>query len=160
MLAKLQPKVSCGWTIEKDECPYASYFSYLAKFLVDYILIYMHNTLMDRLCSDKVETATYDTGHSLRGFSPLTYNGTLKQPDLTVNAVALEGNQTIHMWTVINPQSANATASVGSATYKVYARDGYQNLIFDHWKDSGSTNRIRTLTTDKPTTLIAYYRTG
>lgn len=106
------------------------------------------------LSKDVTVTATYDTGDSLRGFTSLTHTGTEEQPDLTVNAVAAGSNNTLHMWTVIDPQTSNAA---GSTTYKVYAGN-YQNIVFDHWND-GNADRIRTLTIDKTTTMIAYYRT-
>jgi hypothetical protein len=110
---------------------------------------------MINLASDTTITATYDTGDSLRGFTSLTYAGTEEQPDLTVNAVSLDGNKTLHMWTVIDPQTTDAPIT----TYKVYASN-YQNIVFDHWSDDGSADRIRTLTIGEPKTITAYYRTG
>jgi TolB protein len=106
------------------------------------------------LSADTNLTAVYDTGDSLRGFTLLTYTGTKEQPDLTVNALTTDGNKTLHMWTIIDPESTNASGT----TYKVYATNGYQNLIFDHWSDNGSTDRVRTLTIDKATTITAYYK--
>jgi hypothetical protein len=97
-------------------------------------------------------TATYDTGDSLRGFTSLTYTGTAEQPDLTVNAVTVHGNKTLHMWTVIDPQSTDPLTT----TYKVYASN-YKDLVFDHWND-GNADRIRTLTISENTTLTAYYK--
>jgi hypothetical protein len=104
--------------------------------------------------------ASYKTGHSLRGFTSLTYNGTNGTPDLTVEAKILDdgSNKTLHMWTLISPQTTGST--VGTATYRVYATNGYQNLVFDHWGDSGSTDRIRDITISKDTTITAYYRMG
>ena len=102
--------------------------------------------------------ATYDTGDSLKGFAPLTFTGTTEQPDLTVNALSMDGNNnTLHMWTVIDPQSSDAS-SPGATTYRVYATNGYQNYAFDHWGDDGSTDRFRTLAIDKATTLTAFYK--
>lgn len=98
--------------------------------------------------------ATYDTGDSLRGFTSLTHTGTTEeQPDLTVNAVSLDGNQALHMWAVIDPQSSD---EIGT-TYKVYMHN-YQDIIFDHWED-GSTDRVRTLTISEDTTITANYGT-
>lgn len=96
--------------------------------------------------------ATYETGDSLRGFTPLAYTGILEQPDLTVSAVSIVGSEALHMWTIIDPQSTDASG----ALYKVYASN-YQNLVFDHW-DDGSTNRVRSLTISEDTTITAYYR--
>jgi Tol biopolymer transport system component len=110
-------------------------------------------------------TAVYDTGNSLRGFTPLTYAGATakqQQPSLTVNAVTMEGNKTLQMWTTIDPLSTTNSSGGGGggAKYKVYATNGYQNLTFDHWGDNGSTDRVRTLTIDKNTTITAYYKMG
>lgn len=107
------------------------------------------------LASDTTLKAIYDTGDSLRGFTSLTYTGTEEQPDLTVNAVSLDGSKALHMWTVIDPQSTDASGTM----YKVYATNGYQDLTFDHW-DDGSTDRVRTLTVGEATTITAYYQAG
>lgn len=106
--------------------------------------------------------ASYRTGHSLRGFTPLTYNGTNGMPDLTVEAKILNSgsNKTLHMWTLISPQTSSSALGTATATYRVYATNGYQNLVFDHWGDSGSTDRIRDITISKDTTITTYYRTG
>ena len=108
------------------------------------------------LASNTTLTAIYDIGDALRGFTSLAYTGTSEQPDLTVNATTLEGNKPLHMWTLIYPQSTNSSGT----TYKLYATNGYQNLIFDHWSDNGSTDRIRTLTINEATTITAYYKAG
>ena len=122
-------------------------------------------------------TAVYDTGNSVRGFTPLTttYSGgpakqeQQHQPALTVNAATIiEGNNTtmLHMWMIIDPQQSTITTTNSSGTppptttYKVYATNGYQNLVFDHWSDNGSTDRFRTLRINEPTTITAYYRAG
>ena len=60
---------------------------------------------------------------------------------------------------ILDQQSGNATGTTTTTTtYKVYATDRYQNFTFDHWQDTGSTDRFRTLTIDKGMTLTAYYR--
>ena len=96
-------------------------------------------------------TAVYDTGQSLRGFTPLTYVGTPQQPRLTVNAKSLDGTN-LDMWMIIDPQQAT---NASKATYKVYATNGYQNLKFDHWGENGSTDRIRTITISEATAITA-----
>lgn len=58
------------------------------------------------------------------------------------------------MWTIIDPQPADSSGT----TYKVYASN-YQNLVFDHWSDNGSTDRIRTITIGEAATITAYYKT-
>jgi plastocyanin len=99
-------------------------------------------------------TAQYDTGRSLRGVTPLTYTGEGDGlPDLAVKAVG--GNETLHIWTHIDPQSGNSTAE---ATYKVYAGN-FENNVFDYWSD-GSRDRARTLTISEDTTITAYYKAG
>ena len=95
--------------------------------------------------------ATYDTGDSLRGFTPLTYSGTAQQPDLTVLAKSLDGTQTLSMYSIIDPQVTNSS----STTYKVYAGN-YGNLTFDHWSD-GNKDSIRDLTINSATTITAFY---
>jgi hypothetical protein len=106
------------------------------------------------LTSDTTLTAIYDTGDTLRGFTSLTYTGTDEMPDLTVNAVSLDGSKVLHMWTIIDPQSSDESGT----TYKVYIHN-YQDRIFDHWEDGG-TDRIRMLTIEEATTITAYYQTG
>lgn len=101
------------------------------------------------LTGDTTLTAVYDTGDSLRGYSPLTYAGT--EADLSVNATSAGGEE-LNMWMVIDPQSTNASGT----TYKVYATDSYQSFVFDHW-DDGSTDRIRTLTIREDTEIVAFY---
>lgn len=99
-------------------------------------------------------TAQYDTGKSLRGVTPLTYTGEEDGlPDLTVEAMG--GNETLHIWTHIDPQPGNSTIE---ATYKVYAGN-FENHVFDHWSD-GSRDRTRTLTISEDTTVTANYKAG
>src|ERR1041385_6541798 len=89
----------------------------------------------------------FKTGDALCGFTSLTYTGTEAQPDLPVNAASLSGNQIWHMWMMVYPQTTNSLET----TYKLYATNGHQNLVFDHWSDNGSTERIRTLTINEAT---------
>ena len=96
-----------------------------------------------------VLTAVYDTGNSLRGFTPLTY----KMPELTVEARTLDGKTALHMYAIIDPQSSDMAA--GTVTYKVYPGN-FGNTTFDHW-DDGSTQAVRTLTIHEDTTISAYY---
>lgn len=99
-------------------------------------------------------TAEYDTGKSVRGITPLTYTGEDDtHPSLTVQA--MEGNETLHIWTHIDPQQGNETAE---STYKVYAGN-FENRIFDRWSDGGM-NRTRTVAISEDTTIIAYYKAG
>ncbi|MGI0018905.1 MAG: InlB B-repeat-containing protein [Nitrososphaera sp.] len=99
-------------------------------------------------------TAQYDTGKSLRGLTPLTYTGEEDwRPNLTVQAIG--GNETLHLWTHIDPQPGNETTE---ATYKVYAGN-FENHVFDYWSD-GSRDRARTLTISEDTTITAYYKAG
>lgn len=104
------------------------------------------------LTKDTEMTATYDTGDSLRGFTPLAHAGTQEQPELTVNAATIEVNKTLYMWTVIDPRST----SPAGTTYKVYAGN-YKDGIFDHW-NNGNKGRIRTLTISEARTITAYYK--
>ena len=97
-------------------------------------------------------TAQYDPGDSMRGLTPLTYPGAEGGPSLTLEA--MEGNQTLSLWTFIDPQPGNGT----SATYTVYAGN-FQNHVFDRWSD-GSEERVRTLTIGQNTTITAHYKPG
>lgn len=106
------------------------------------------------LASDTALAAVYDMGDSQRGYTSLTYTGAAEQPDLTVNAVSLDGNRTLHMWTIIDPQSSDSSET----TYKIYA-SSYLDRVFDHWSD-GNKDRIRTLTIDEDMVITAFYRTG
>jgi hypothetical protein len=98
-------------------------------------------------------TAVYDTGDALRGITPLNYTGTEEQPNLTVHALTTD-NQTLHMYSIIDPQSSNSSGT----TYKVYAGN-YQDKIFDHWEDD-STDSVRLLTISDDETITAYYSTN
>lgn len=104
-----------------------------------------------------VLTAYYDTGDTLRGFTPLVYAGGAGQkPDLTVKAISLDdGSRMLHMWTIVDPQPSTAS---GTATYKVYASN-YKDRTFDHWED-GTIERVRMLTIKENTTITAYYNTS
>jgi WD40 repeat protein len=105
-------------------------------------------------------TAIYDTGDSMRGFTPLTFAGAGEgQPDLTVNAVLVfEGERQLQMWTVIDPQLAPDASAGPAMTFKLYASD-YQDKMFYQWSD-GSKDRIRTLTIEEDTEIVAYYVTA
>ena len=97
-------------------------------------------------------TAQYDMGKSISGITPLKYNST-GQPSLTVEA--LQGNDTLHIWTLIQPDNGTQVAN-STATYRVYAGN-FENHVFDHWSDA-SRDRIRTITIPENTTLTAFYK--
>lgn len=123
-------------------------------------------------------TATYDPSNSQRGFTPLTYTDTGKikvQQHLTVQAISIEGNVTLHMWAIIDPQlkansnqeqmsqsssggsNVNGMTGTTSTTYRIYAHN-YKDIIFDHWSDNGSKDRIRDITIAKDVIIYAYYK--
>lgn len=103
--------------------------------------------------------AVYDTGDSLRGFTPLTFtDSSQRHLSLTVNALSLTNNQTLHMSMIIDPQQQTSSSGTTTTTYKVYATNRYQNFTFDHWQDTGSTDRFRRITMNENTTLTAYYK--
>ena len=117
-----------------------------------------NNTRTVILPSDTTVTAYYLSAiHLVRGFTELTSESDEQAPDLTVRAALPDGNQTLHMWTIILPTEDGSSES-GQQSYKVYMHD-YQDIVFDHWED-GSTDRIRELTIGGNTTGTAYYRTG
>lgn len=111
------------------------------------------NSRQVNLVTNTTITAAYDVGDSMRGFSSLTFTGTAEQPDLTVNALTIDGSRSLHMWTIIDPQSNGPSGT----TYKILVHS-YKDRQFDHWED-GSTSRIRNLTTGENTAITAYYRT-
>lgn len=111
------------------------------------------------LSSNSTLIAVYNVNDALRGFTSLTYTGTAEQPDLTVNALSIDANKTLHMWTIIDPQSTTNSSGTTATTYKVYASN-YLDRVFDHWGDNGSRDRIRTITIGEATTITAYYKTG
>lgn len=104
------------------------------------------------LSANTTLTAYYESGNSLRGFTTLTYSGSDEEPDLTVNAVSLDG-EALHMWTRI--QSVETSES--GTTYAITVSD-YSSYYFDHW-DDGSTDRTRILTTGEDKEITAFYRT-
>jgi plastocyanin len=95
-----------------------------------------------------VLTAQYDTGPSMRGVTPITYED--GGPSLTVEA--MQGDEMLNIWTILDPQPNGDD----SATFTVYAGN-YQHYIFDSWSD-GNTDRIRTLTIVEDTTITAQYK--
>lgn len=99
-------------------------------------------------------TAIYDTGNSLRGFTPLTY----KLPELTVHALTLDGKTLLHMYAIVDPQSSSISGGTITITYKVYPGN-FNGQTFDHWED-GSTQAVRTVTIHQDTAITAYYRAG
>jgi plastocyanin len=100
--------------------------------------------------------ARYDTDGSMAGVTPLEYKGADGQPSLTVKA--MQGNETLNTWSVIQPLADTTTSANAGATYRVYAGN-FQNHVFDHWSD-GNKDRIRTLTIGENTTITANYRAG
>lgn len=104
------------------------------------------------LSANTTLTAYYESGKSIRGFTSLTYYGPDEEPDLTVNAVSLDG-EALYMWTRI--QSVEKSES--GTTYAVTVSD-YSAYYFDHWED-GSTDRTRVLTTGEDKEITAFYRT-
>jgi plastocyanin len=101
-------------------------------------------------------TAQYDTGSSVSGLTPLQFNGSAGQPSLTVNA--MQGNDTLNMWVLIQPSDNGTQTANATATYRVYAGN-FENRVFDHWSD-GNKDRIRTLAVNENTTLTALYKGG
>lgn len=97
-------------------------------------------------------TAYFQSGASLRGFSPLTYAEPEKA--LTVNAIDQDGRP-LHMWTRIE----RIAIAGDEITYKATVHDysGLRLYVFDHWED-GSTDRARVMTIGENTTITAHYK--
>jgi hypothetical protein len=93
------------------------------------------NTTTDTT-SDIVVITEYQNGHTLTGmFTELRQNGVLvnsgySHVDFQVN----------------NGQTYTVTAS------------NFQNYTFDHWKDTGSTNPVRSININRDTAIIAVFR--
>lgn len=111
------------------------------------------------LSADTTVTASYDTGSSVTDYAPLTYNDTAGKPDLTVNAVSLDGSKELSMWTIIKLENNIGKAASNSTSTYTVAASNYKDRAFDHWQD-GSTDRVRTLAISEDTTITAYYRTA
>ena len=84
----------------------------------------------------------------------MKYSGSPDQPDLTVIARSLTGNETLSMYPIIDPQVTNSSGT----TYKVYSGN-YGSFVFDHWSD-GNSDGVRTPTINKASTITAYYKTS
>lgn len=97
--------------------------------------------------------AVYDTGKVGRGFSPFTFSAGANAPAVTVEARSADGNQVLHMWTVIQPLTIYNSDQVD---YFIRVHD-YGHLVFDHWED-GSTSSFRDVQPTEPMTITAYYK--
>jgi hypothetical protein len=96
------------------------------------------------------------------------YYRTAKDPSLaslTVDAYTLDGTEIRGLWSVIAPSNGTAvggftpfTRTVEPGKYIVTTQDSGV-YVFDHWKDTGSANRTRTIMPGQDTTVTAYYRT-
>src|SRR2546427_10719835 len=86
---------------------------------------------------------------------------------ITVNAITAN-NETLHQWVTLSDSSSNVIAkgftpttfSVTSGSqYTVHVLN-FQNTIFNHWDDDGSTDSSRTITPTQDTTYTAIYNKG
>lgn len=88
---------------------------------------------MVNLTEDTDLVAVYDAGDSLRGYTSLTYTGTEEQPDLTVNALSLDGSRSLRMWTIIDPQPneelGTADSSDDEPTITISSDADYDALV-------------------------------
>jgi hypothetical protein len=93
------------------------------------------NTATDTI-SDIVVITEYQNGHSLTGmYAELRQNGILVNSGFSHVDFQVNNGQT---YTVTVPT--------------------FQNYIFDHWKDTGSTNPTRSININKDTAIIAVFR--
>jgi hypothetical protein len=86
---------------------------------------------------------------------------------LAVNSVDLSGNPITGLWTVLRDTSGNTLAQgftpttftvTSGSTYVVHVGN-YNNDVFNHWSNGGTTSYY-TITPTQATTLTAYYSTG
>ena len=93
------------------------------------------NTATDTT-SDIVVITEYQNGHSLTGmFTELRRNGVL-----------------------VNSGYSHIDFQVNNGQTYAIAASNFQNYIFDHWKDTGSTNPSRNININKDTAVIAVFR--
>src|SRR2546425_7027854 len=86
---------------------------------------------------------------------------------ITVNAITAN-NEVLHQWVTVTDSSGNtiakgftpATFSVTSGSQYIVHVLNFQNTIFNHWDDDGSTDSSRTITPTQDTTYNAIYNKG
>ena len=86
---------------------------------------------------------------------------------ITVNAITAN-NEVLHQWATVTDSSNNiiakgftpATFSVTSGSQYTVHLLNFQNTIFNHWDDDGSTDSSRTITPTQDTTYNAIYNKG
>jgi hypothetical protein len=99
------------------------------------VTINVINTATDTT-SDIVVITEYQNGHSLTGmFTELRRNGVL-----------------------VNSGYSHIDFQVNNGQTYAIAASNFQNYIFDHWKDTGSTNPSRNININKDTAVIAVFR--
>jgi hypothetical protein len=112
------------------------------------------NTMSLILNDDTTVTAHYENGAI----------ASVPEVALTIKSVDQNGNPINGLWTEIT--DSDGTLETGftpmlhsvqaDSTYKVAVAD-YQNYIFDHWQDTGSTARERDIAIQQDTELYAVY---
>jgi hypothetical protein len=61
--------------------------------------------------------------------------------------------------TVINSGNTHIGFQVNNGQTYTVTMTNFQNFIFDHWKDTGSTNPSRSININQDTAVVAVYRT-
>lgn len=87
---------------------------------------------------------------------------------LAVSSVDMSGNPLTGLYTTLSQDGSVVSSGFttvsfnlnGGQTYQI-AVSNYNNIVFDHWQDDGSTSNIRTVTMDAGSlsSLVAVYRT-
>lgn len=88
---------------------------------------------------------------------------------LSVSSVDMNGNTITGLYVTLSQN--NAVLSTGFTTASFNLNDGqtyqiavsnYNNVVFDHWQDDGTTSSVRTVTMNSgsPSNIIAVYRTN
>src|SRR5205807_309702 len=86
---------------------------------------------------------------------------------IRVNAIDLSRNQITGLWTALRDTTGTTLAQgftptsftvTSGSTYVVHVGN-YQNFVFDHWSNGGTTSYY-TITPTQSATLTAYYSTG
>jgi hypothetical protein len=88
---------------------------------------------------------------------------------LSVSSVDMNGNAITGLYVTLSQN--NAVISTGFTTASFNLNDGqtyqiavsnYNNVVFDHWQDDGTTSSVRTVTMNSgsPSSIVAVYRTN
>jgi hypothetical protein len=111
-------------------------------------------------------TVQASTGPAASATATFTHLSSSSYP-LTVSSQYGSGQALAGMWTVLQQNSQTVATGftpiqftlASGQQYTVIVGD-YQNIVFHHWADNGSTNAARTVSVTQPTAITAVYSNG